>query len=188
LTDAGPNILLLGTVTTDGFKTLDYSTSAFCLTSSHLLSYFACIKHQYSPGRGLLNEIQLIVCHARSNSRYSQLSIPHGDGLETICAGPMDQTGPIQPRIYVPYGEPSTGTHYREIATEGPHNEPDVQDLQSNLVDPHLVKSVSSKEGIFALTMNSADDGCGDWTLKGILSFVPDARSTRCIDPSSVRV
>jgi alpha,alpha-trehalase len=99
-----------------------------------------------------------------------------GDGLEIICADPKNRSGRIQPRIYVPHGEPDMVDYYRRIASEKPHLNLDVQVLPPNPGDPHFVKSLNSKPGILALAMNEVDDGRGGRTLKGIPFIVPGAR------------
>lgn len=99
-----------------------------------------------------------------------------GDGLEIITADPKNRTGRVNPRIYVPHGEPAMVEYYRKVAREKPHMNLDVQVLPEKPDDPVFVKSLNSKPGILALAMNEVDDGKGGKTLKGIPFIVPGAR------------
>lgn len=99
-----------------------------------------------------------------------------GDGLEIITADPKNRTGRVNPRIYVPHGEPAMAEYYRQVAKEKPHMNLDVQVLPENCDDPVFVKSLNNKPGILALAMNEVDDGNGGKTLKGIPFIVPGAR------------
>jgi alpha,alpha-trehalase len=99
-----------------------------------------------------------------------------GDGLEIITADPKNRTGRVQPRIYVPHGEPAMAEYYRRVAKEKPHINLDVQVLPPNCDDPAFVKSLNNKPGLLALAMNEVDDGKGGKTLKGIPFIVPGAR------------
>lgn len=99
-----------------------------------------------------------------------------GDGLEIICADPKNRTGRVNPRIYVPHGEPAMAEYYRRVAKEKPHLNLDVQVLPPKPDDPQFVKSLNTKPGILALAMNEVDDPKGGKTLKGIPFIVPGAR------------
>jgi hypothetical protein len=99
-----------------------------------------------------------------------------GDGLEIITADPKNRTGKIQPRIYVPHGEPAMAEYYRKVAKEKPHMNLDVVVLPPKPDDPEFVKSLNGKPGLLALAMNEVDDGKGGKTLKGIPFIVPGAR------------
>src|SRR6266702_1554243 len=44
-----------------------------------------------------------------------------GAGLEIITADPKNRTGRVNPRIYVPHGEPAMAEYYRNVAREKPH-------------------------------------------------------------------
>jgi alpha,alpha-trehalase len=94
-----------------------------------------------------------------------------GDGLEIITADPKNRTGRVNPRIYVPHGEPAMAEYYRQVAKEKPHMNLDVQVLPEHPDDPAFVKSLNSKPGILALAMKEVDG-----TLKGIPFIVPGAR------------
>ncbi|KAF5371435.1 hypothetical protein D9757_009981 [Collybiopsis confluens] len=100
----------------------------------------------------------------------------NGEGLEIICADPKNRTGHVNPRIYVPHGEPAMAEYYQKVASEKPHLKLDVQVLPPKPDDPVFVKSLNSKPGILALAMNKIDDGRGGKTLKGIPFIVPGAR------------
>jgi len=99
-----------------------------------------------------------------------------GDGLEIITADPKNRTGRVNPRIYVPHGEPAMAEYYRRVAKEKPHMNLDVQVLPEKPDDPHFVKSLNSKPGLLALAMNEVEDGKGGKTFKGIPFIVPGAR------------
>lgn len=99
-----------------------------------------------------------------------------GDGLEIICADPKNRSGRINPRIYVPHGEPAMAEYYRKVAREKPHLNLDVQVLPPKPDDPVFVKSLNNKPGILALAMQEVNDSKGEKTLKGIPFIVPGAR------------
>jgi alpha,alpha-trehalase len=99
-----------------------------------------------------------------------------GDGLEIICADPKNRTGRVNPRIYIPYGEPAMAEYYRKVASEKPHLNLDVQVLPLKCDDPVFVKSLNNKPGILALAMQEVDDAKSGKTLKGIPFIVPGAR------------
>ncbi|KAN0113589.1 alpha,alpha-trehalase-neutral trehalase [Russula decolorans] len=179
ITDAGPKILSLGTATSNGFKTFDIRGTYML---SNLLQELA-LARDHNRGRIVLDEARLTENPVDRLSRMIKNSFWHsltrridGDGLEIICADPKNRTGRIQPRIYVPHGEPAMVDYYRRIASEKPHLNLDVQVLPPNPGDPHFVKSLNNKPGILALAMNEVDDGRGGRTLKGIPFIVPGAR------------
>lgn len=99
-----------------------------------------------------------------------------GEGLEIICADPKNRTGRVNPRIYVPHGEPAMAEYYRQVAREKPHLNLDVQVLPPKPDDPAYVKSLNNKPGILALAMQEVDNGKGQKVLKGIPFVVPGAR------------
>jgi len=99
-----------------------------------------------------------------------------GEGLEIVTADPDNRTGRVNPRIYVPHGEPAMAGYYRKVAREKPHMNLDVQVLPPKPDDPEFVKSLNSKPGILALAMNEVDDGAGGKTLGGIPFIVPGTR------------
>ncbi|KAF8492628.1 alpha,alpha-trehalase-neutral trehalase [Russula emetica] len=179
ITDAGPKILSLGTATSNGFKTFDIRGTYML---SNLLQELA-LARDHNRKRIVLDEARLTENPVDRLSRMIKNSFWHsltrridGDGLEIICADPKNRTGRIQPRIYVPHGEPAMVDYYRRIASEKAHLNLDVQVLPPNPGDPRFVKSLNSKPGILALAMNEVDDGRGGRTLKGIPFIVPGAR------------
>ncbi|KAH9998930.1 glycoside hydrolase family 37 protein [Russula vinacea] len=179
VTDAGPKILSLGTATSNGFKTFDIRGTYML---SNLLQELA-LARDHNRKRIVLDEARLTENPVDRLSRMIKNSFWHsltrridGDGLEIICADPKNRTGRIQPRIYVPHGEPAMVDYYRRIALEKPHLNLDVQVLPPNPGDQYFVKSLNSKPGILALAMNEVDDGRGGRTLKGIPFIVPGAR------------
>ena len=99
-----------------------------------------------------------------------------GEGLEIICADPKNRTGRVNPRIYVPHGEPAMAEYYRQVAKEKPHLNLDVQVLPPKPDDPVFVKSLNNKPGLLALAMQEVNDSKGNKTLKGIPFIVPGAR------------
>ncbi len=149
---------------------------------SNLLQELA-LARDHNRKRIVLDEARLTENPVDRLSRMIKNSFWHsltrridGDGLEIICADPKNRSGRIQPRIYVPHGEPAMVDYYRRIASEKPHLNLDVQVLPPNPGDPYFVKSLNSKPGILALAMNEVDDGRGGRTLKGIPFIVPGAR------------
>ena len=149
---------------------------------SNLLQELA-LARDHNRKRIVLDEARLTENPVDRLSRMIKNSFWHsltrridGDGLEIICADPKNRTGRVQPRIYIPHGEPAMADYYRKIAREKPHLNLDVQVLPPKPDDPHFVKSLNSKPGILALAMNEVDDGKGGRTLKGIPFIVPGAR------------
>jgi alpha,alpha-trehalase len=199
VTDAGPKMLALGTATSNGFKSFDIRVSF----SSPYLSLCSPLMFSLNQGTymlsNLLQELALARDHNRKRivldearltenpvdrlSRMIKHSFWHsltrridGDGLEIITADPKNRTGRVNPRIYVPHGEPAMAEYYRKVAKEKPHMNLDVQVLPPKPDDPQFVKSLNSKPGLLALAMHEVDDDNGGKTLKGIPFIVPGAR------------
>ncbi|EED84289.1 predicted protein [Postia placenta Mad-698-R] len=176
VTDAGPKLMSLGTATSNGFKTFDIRGTYML---SNLLQELA-LARDHGRKRIVLDEARLTENPVDRLSRMIKNSFWHaltrridGDGLEIICADPKNRTGRVNPRIYVPHGEPAMAEYYRRVAAEKPHLNLDVQVLPATPDDPHFVKSLNHKPGILALAMNEVSDG---QTLKGIPFVVPGAR------------
>jgi alpha,alpha-trehalase len=130
ITDAGPKILSLGTATSNGFKSFDIRGTYML---SNLLQELA-LARDHNRKRIVLDEARLTENPVDRLSRMIKNSFWHsltrridGDGLEIICADPKNRTGRIQPRIYIPHGEPAMVDYYRRIASEKPHLNLDVQ-------------------------------------------------------------
>ncbi|KAH7913530.1 glycoside hydrolase family 37 protein [Hygrophoropsis aurantiaca] len=179
VTDAGPKMMALGTATSNGFKTFDIRGTYML---SNLLQELA-LARDHNRKRIVLDEARLTENPVDRLSRMIKNSFWHsltrridGDGLEIITADPKNRTGRVQPRIYVPYGEPAMAEYYRKVARDKPHMNLDVQVLPEKNDDPQFVKSLNSKPGLLALAMNEVDDGNGGRTLKGIPFIVPGAR------------
>ncbi|KIK33242.1 glycoside hydrolase family 37 protein [Suillus luteus UH-Slu-Lm8-n1] len=179
ITDAGPKMMALGTATSNGFKTFDVRGTYML---SNLLQELA-LARDHGRKRIVLDEGRLSENPVDRLSRMIKNSFWHsltrridGDGLEIITADPKNRTGRVQPRIYVPHGEPAMAEYYRKVAREKPHMNLDVQVLPPKPDDAVFVKSLNSKPGILALAMNEVDDGKGGRTLKGIPFIVPGAR------------
>lgn len=195
VTDAGPKMMALGTATSNGFKTFDirvgfpsslvhnfltYRKGTYML--SNLLQELA-LARDHNRKRIVLDEARLTENPVDRLSRMIKHSFWHsltrridGDGLEIITADPKNRTGRVNPRIYVPHGEPAMAEYYRNVAKVKPHMNLDVQVLSPKPDDPEFVKSLNSKPGLLALAMNEVDDGAGGKTLKGIPFIVPGAR------------
>ncbi|KAG6832783.1 hypothetical protein H0H92_009401 [Tricholoma furcatifolium] len=179
VTDAGPKMMALGTATSNGFKTFDIRGTYML---SNLLQELA-LARDHNRKRIVLDEARLTENPVDRLSRMIKNSFWHsltrridGDGLEIITADPKNRTGRVNPRIYVPHGEPAMADYYRRVAKEKPHMNLDVQVLPEKPDDPAFVKSLNNKPGILALAMNEIDDGKGGKTLKGIPFIVPGAR------------
>ena len=97
-------------------------------------------------------------------------------GLESICADPKNRSSHVNPRIYIPHGEPAMAEYYRKMATDMPHLNLEVEVLPPKPDDPVYVKSLNEKPGLLALAMKEVDDGNGGRTLEGIPFVVPGAR------------
>jgi alpha,alpha-trehalase len=149
---------------------------------SNLLQELA-LARDHNRKRIVLDEARLTENPVDRLSRMIKNSFWHsltrridGEGLEIITADPKNRTGRVQPRIYVPHGEPVMAEYYRRVAREKPHMNLDVVVLPPKPDDPYFVKSLNSKPGLLALAMNEVDDGNGGRTLKGIPFIVPGAR------------
>ncbi|KAI5992068.1 glycoside hydrolase family 37 protein [Pisolithus albus] len=179
ITDAGPKLVPLGTATSNGFKTFDIRGTYML---SNLLQELA-LARDHGRKRIVLDEARLTENPVDRLSRMIRHSFWHsltrridGDGLEIITADPKNRTGRVQPRIYVPHGEPAMAEYYRKVARDKPHMNLDVQVLPEKNDDPYFVKSLNPKPGLLALAMEEVDDGKGGRTLKGIPFIVPGAR------------
>ncbi|KIY43976.1 alpha,alpha-trehalase-neutral trehalase [Fistulina hepatica ATCC 64428] len=179
VTDAGPKLMPLGTATSNGWKTFDIRGTYML---SNLLQELA-LARDHNRKRIVLDEARLTENPVDRLSRMIKHSFWHsltrridGDGLEIITADPKNRTGRMNPRIYVPHGEPAMAEYYREVARSKPHMNLDVQVLPKKPDDPMFVKSLNSKPGLLALAMNEVDDGKGGKTLKGVPFIVPGAR------------
>jgi alpha,alpha-trehalase len=167
-------MMALGTATSNGFKTFDIRGTYML---SNLLQELA-LARDHNRKRIVLDEARLTENPVDRLSRMIKNSFWHsltrridGDGLEIITADPKNRTGRVNPRIYVPHGEPAMAEYYRQVAKEKPHMNLDVQVLPEHPDDPAFVKSLNSKPGILALAMKEVDG-----TLKGIPFIVPGAR------------
>ncbi|KAF8126946.1 alpha,alpha-trehalase-neutral trehalase [Boletus edulis] len=179
VTDAGPKWMALGTATSNGFKTFD-------IRGTYMLSILLqelALARDHNRKRIVLDQARLTENPVDRLSRMIRTSFWHsltrridGEGLEIITADPKDRTARLQPRIYVPHGEPAMADYYRQVARDKPHMNLDVVVLPPKPDDPYFVKSLNSKPGLLALAMNQVDDGKGGRTLKGIPFVVPGAR------------
>ncbi|KAI0671859.1 trehalase-domain-containing protein [Trametes maxima] len=179
VTDAGPKLMALGTATSNGFKSFDIRGNYML---SNLLQELA-LARDHGRKRIVLDEARLTENPVDRLSRMIKYSFWNaltrridGEGLEIICADPKNRTGRINPRIYVPHGEPAMAEYYRQVAREKPHLNLDVQVLPPKPDDPVFVKSLNNKPGILALAMQEVDNGKGLKVLKGIPFVVPGAR------------
>lgn len=149
---------------------------------SNLLQELA-LARDHNRKRIILDEARLTENPVDRLSRMIKHSFWHsltrridGEGLEIITADPKNRTGRVNPRIYVPHGEPTMAEYYRQVAKDKPHMNLDVQVLPEKPDDPMFVKSLNSKPGLLALAMQEVDDNKGGKTLKGIPFIVPGAR------------
>ncbi|KAH9847702.1 trehalase-domain-containing protein [Lenzites betulinus] len=179
VTDAGPKLMALGTATSNGFKSFDVRGTYML---SNLLQELA-LARDHGRKRIVLDEARLTENPVDRLSRMIKYSFWNaltrridGEGLEIICADPKNRTGRVNPRIYVPHGEPAMADYYRQVAREKPHLNLDVQVLPEKPDDPVYVKSLNNKPGILALAMQEIDNGKGQKVLKGIPFVVPGAR------------
>ncbi|KZS94189.1 glycoside hydrolase family 37 protein [Sistotremastrum niveocremeum HHB9708] len=179
ITDAGPKLMALGTATSNGFKTFDIRGTYML---SNLLQELA-LARDHGRQRIVLDEARLtenpvdrlsrMIKHSFWNSLTRRID---GDGLEIICADPKNRTGRINPRIYVPHGEPAMAEYYRQVAKEKPHLRLEVEVLPPKCDDAAFVKSLNNKPGILALAMKEKEGRDGKKTLQGIPFVVPGAR------------
>ncbi|KAF9000656.1 alpha,alpha-trehalase-neutral trehalase [Cyathus striatus] len=166
VTDAGPKMMALGTATSNGFKTFDIRGTYML---SNLLQELA-LARDHNRKRIVLDEARLTENPVDRLSRMIKHSFWHS------LTRRIDGEGRVNPRIYVPHGEPAMAEYYRKVAKEKPHMNLDVQILPEKPDDPLFVKSLNSKPGLLALAMDEVDDGKGGKTLKGIPFIVPGAR------------
>lgn len=120
-----------------------------------------------------VDRLSRMIKHSFWNSLTRRID---GDGLEIICADPKNRTGRINPRIYVPHGEPAMAEYYRQVAKEKPHLRLEVEVLPPKCDDAAFVKSLNNKPGILALAMKEKEGRDGKKTLQGIPFVVPGAR------------
>ncbi|KAL1740011.1 glycoside hydrolase family 37 protein [Schizophyllum fasciatum] len=179
VTDAGPKLVPLGTATSNGFKSFDIRGTYML---SNLLQELA-LARDHNRKRIVLDEARLTENPVDRLSRMIKNSFWHsltrridGEGLEIITADPKNRTGRMNPRIYVPHGEPEMAEYYRKVAREKPHMRLDVQVLPPKPDDPAFVKSLNDKPGLLALAMQEVLDAKGEKTLKGLPFIVPGAR------------
>ncbi|EJD48867.1 alpha,alpha-trehalase-neutral trehalase [Auricularia subglabra TFB-10046 SS5] len=179
ITDSGPKLMSLGTATSNGFKTFDIRGNYML---SNLLQELA-LARDHGRTRIVLDEARLTENPVDRLSRMIRTSFWHaltrridGDGLEIICADPKNRSAHLNPRIYVPHGEPQMADYYRKVARDKPHLRLDVVVLPPKCDDEHFVKSLNDKPGLLALAMEEVDDGKDGKTLKGIPFTVPGAR------------
>ncbi|KAF8577794.1 glycoside hydrolase family 37 protein [Ramaria rubella] len=179
ITDSGPKVMSLGTATSNGFKSFDVRGTYML---SNLLQELA-LARDHGRKRIVLDEARLTENPVSRLSRMIRSSFWNsltrridGDGLEIICADPKNRSGKLNPRIYVPYGEPKMAQYYRQVAMDKPHLRLEVEVLPKHCDDPVFVKSLNLKPGLLALAMDEVDDGRGGKTLKGIPFIVPGAR------------
>lgn len=181
VTDAGPKMMALGTATSNGFKTFDIRGTYML---SNLLQELA-LARDHNRKRIILDEARLTenpvdrLSRMIKNSFWNSLTRRiDGDGLEIITADPKNRTGKIQPRVYVPHGEPAMAEYYRRVARDKPHMNLDVVVLPPKPDDPEFVKSLNTKPGLLALAMEEVLDAKSPdgKTLKGIPFIVPGAR------------
>ncbi|KAH9945069.1 trehalase-domain-containing protein [Epithele typhae] len=179
VTDAGPKLMALGTATSNGFKSFDIRGTYML---SNLLQELA-LARDHGRKRIVLDEARLTenpvdrLSRMIKNSFWNALTRRiDGDGLEIICADPKNRTGRINPRIYVPHGEPAMAEYYRKVAADKPHLNLDVQVLPPKPDDPIFVKSLNNKPGLLALAMQEVADPKGGKVLKGVPFIVPGAR------------
>jgi len=149
---------------------------------SNLLQELA-LARDHNRKRIVLDEARLTENPVDRLSRMIKHSFWHaltrridGEGLEIIAADPKNRTGRVNPRIYVPHGEPAMAEYYRSVAREKPHMNLDVEVLPEKPDDPRFVQSLNSKPGLLALAMKDVTDGAGGKTLKGIPFIFPGAR------------
>jgi len=218
----------LGTATSNGFKTFDVRGTYML---SNLLQELA-LARDHGRSRIVLDEARLTENPVDRLSRMIRTSFWHaltrridGDGLEIICADvrllqatcgfihttyvvpqPKNRSAHLNPRIYVPHGEPQMAEYYRcvhaggvftvprgltyldisdrQVARDKPHLRLDVVVLPKVCDDETFVKSLNDKPGLLALAMEEVDDGKGGKTLKGIPFTVPGARFNEVNFPS----
>jgi alpha,alpha-trehalase len=149
---------------------------------SNLLQELA-IARDHGRQRIVLDEARLTENPVDRLSRMIKHSFWHsltrridGDGLEIICADPKNRTGRINPRIYVPHGEPKMAAYYQQVARERPHLRLEVEVLPEKCDDPLFVQSLNNRPGLLALAMEEVDTPGEEKTLKGIPFVVPGAR------------
>ncbi|KAJ8296009.1 Neutral trehalase [Rhodotorula toruloides] len=177
--DKGPKVFSLGTVSSNGFNSVDIRGTYML---SNLLQELA-LARDHGQKQIVLDEARLNenpvsrLTRMIRNSFWSNLTRRiDGDGLEKICADPKNRGSNRAPRIYVPEAEPGMRKYYERIAAAKPHLGLIVDTVPTNF-DAKWVKDQNDKPGILALAMKEVSRGEGqDPDYQGIPFVVPGAR------------
>ncbi|KAK7016348.1 trehalase-domain-containing protein [Favolaschia claudopus] len=158
--DARPKLVTLRTATSDGFKSFD-------IRGTYMLS---SLVHELALARD--NHLKRIVLDEALLTENPVDRLSRMIKISPFPQTPKNRTGRVNPRIYVPHGEPAMAEYYRQVARDKPHMNLDVQDLPDKPDDSAFIKSLDNKPGILALAMKEVDG-----TSKGIPFVAPSARS-----------
>lgn len=178
ITDSGPKVLSLGTVTSNGYKGVDVRGTYML---SNLLQELA-IAREHGRKRIVLDESRLTENPVNRLSRMISQTFWHNltrridaDGLEAILADPKNRSKSRNPRIYVPAVETEMLEYYQKVAAERPNMNLTVESLP-HILTADYCRDLNEKPGLLALAMRKEKDEKGQDTLKGIPFIVPGAR------------
>jgi len=175
ITDSGPKLLSVGTVSSNGYKKFDIRGQYMI---SNLLQELA-LASSYGRKHIVLDEGRLTENPVDRLSRMIKTTFWPSltrrideAGLLTILTDPKDRSSTQGRRIYVPHGEEEILIYYKKIASQHPKLELIVEELP-NLpeISPSFVRSLNDRPGILALAMKKVQG-----QLQAIPFVVPGAR------------
>ncbi|OAV88576.1 hypothetical protein PTTG_05722 [Puccinia triticina 1-1 BBBD Race 1] len=180
ITDSGPKLLSVGTVSSNGYKKFDIRGQYMI---SNLLQELA-LASSYGRKHIVLDEGRLTENPVDRLSRMIKTTFWPSltrrideAGLLTILNDPKDRSSTQARRIYVPHGEEDIFNYYKQIANQHPQLELIVEMLPNRSdITPSFVRSLNDRPGILALAMKNIQAGSGHQQLQAIPFVVPGAR------------
>ncbi|KAI7959515.1 hypothetical protein MJO28_003306 [Puccinia striiformis f. sp. tritici] len=180
ITDSGPKLLSVGTVSSNGFKKFDIRGQYMI---SNLLQELA-LASSYGRKHIVLDEGRLTENPVDRLSRMiktifwpSLTRRIDESGLLTILADPKDRSSTQARRIYVPHGEEEIMNYYQLISNNHPELGLIVEELPKlSDISPSFVRSLNDRPGILALAMKKVLLPSGVNQLQAIPFVVPGAR------------
>ncbi|CAH7671903.1 alpha,alpha-trehalase [Phakopsora pachyrhizi] len=180
ITDSGPKLLSVGTVSSNGFKRFDIRGQYMI---SNLLQELA-LASSYGRKHVVLDETRLSENPVDRLSRMirtvfwpSLTRKIDGAGLLDVLKDPKDRSSRNIKRIYVPDDEPEMIDYYLKLAVDHPDINLVVERLPSlDKITPRYVRSLNNRPGILALAMRKVKSQDGAEELQGIPFVVPGAR------------
>ncbi|KAA1083428.1 alpha,alpha-trehalase nth1 [Puccinia graminis f. sp. tritici] len=180
ITDSGPKLLSVGTVSSNGYKKFDIRGQYMI---SNLLQELA-LASSYGRKHIVLDEGRLTENPVDRLSRMIKTTFWPSltrrideAGLLTILTDPKDRSSTQARRIYVPHGEAEILAYYQQVASQHPQIKLIVEELPKlSDITPSFVRSLNDRPGILALAMKKVQVGPGHHQLQAIPFVVPGAR------------